>query len=118
VIDATQRELLGLLLGCAARTSASFTQALAAADRATGRKDARTLTRELLSDLAIRDWIELCRERPGGTEAPIPRLHYELELAAARNWDEQSGEPRVRYALTEKGRGQLGAMSSTQQRRG
>ena len=114
----TQRELLGVLLGCAAGASASFTEALDAAERATGHADARTLTRELLSDLAIRDWIELCRCRSDGSEAPIPRLHYELELAAQRNWDERSGEARVRYALTEKGRGQLAAMPSAHQRPG
>ncbi len=112
-VVATQRELLGLILGCAVRGSASFSQALHAAAQATGDSDARDLTRELLSDLAIRDWIALYRIRPDGTEAEVERLRYELELADRRNWDEHSDTPRARYALTEKGRGQVSAMLST-----
>lgn len=112
-IAATQRELLGLILGCAVRGSASFSQAMHAAGPATGDRDAHDLTRELLSDLAIRDWIELRRVRPDGTEIQVERLRYELELADSRNWDEQSGTPRARYVLTEKGRGQVSAMLST-----
>lgn len=112
-IAATQRELLGLILGCAVRGSASFSQALHATAAATGDGDADDLTRELLSDLAIRGWIELYRVRPDGTEAQVERLRYELELADRRNWDERSETPRARYALTEKGRGQVTAMLST-----
>lgn len=112
-IAATQRELLGLILGCAVRGSASFSQALYATEGATGDRDAGDLTRELLSDLAIRDWIELYRVRPDGTEAQVERLRYELELADRRNWEQSSETPRARYALTEKGRSQVSAMLST-----
>ncbi len=106
----TQRELLGLILGCAAAGSASFSHALYAAQAATGEPDARGITRELLSDLAIRDWILLERELPGGGGTPIPRLRYELELADDRNWDEHSGELKTRYVLTEKGRSHCAPM--------
>jgi hypothetical protein len=109
-IAISQRELLGLILGCAVRGSASFTQALQAAAAATRATGSRTLTRELLSDLAIRDWIEFRIERPGGGEVAIERLRYELELTADRNWDERSTAPRVRYALTGKGRVLLGTL--------
>jgi hypothetical protein len=112
-IAATQRELLGLILGCAVRDNASFGQALYAVERATDDAEPQTLTRELLSDLAIRDWIELRRETPEGGEVRVERLRYELELADPRNWDERSLEPRARYALTEKGRRQVSAMLST-----
>lgn len=100
----SQRELLALILGCAADGSASFTAALTATARATGVERPRAMTRELLSDLAIRNWIELRLEGRTGVETPIERLHYELELAADRNWDERAAEPRARFALTAKGR--------------
>lgn len=112
-IAATQRELLGLILGCAVRGNASFGQALYAVGEATEDPEPQTLTRELLSDLSIRDWIELRRETPEGGEVRVERLRYELELADSRNWDEHSPEPRARYALTEKGRRQVSAMLST-----
>jgi hypothetical protein len=111
-IAVTQRELLGLILGCAVRGSASFNQALHAA-AAAGDRDPRDLTRELLSDLAIRDWIELRRVQPDGTETQVERLRYELELADGRNWDQHSDTPQARYALTAKGRSQVSAMLST-----
>jgi hypothetical protein len=101
---ASQRELLALILGCAAEGSASFTAALAATERATGVERPRAMTRELLSDLAIRNWIELRLEGGTGAETPIERLRYELELAADRNWDERAAEPRAMFALTAKGR--------------
>jgi hypothetical protein len=103
-IAVSQRELLALILACAADCSASFTTALAATERATGVERPRAMTRELLSDLAIRDWIELRLAGRTGVEAPIERLRYELELAADRNWDERAQEPRARFALTAKGR--------------
>lgn len=104
--DFTQRELLGLILGCAVSESASFSQALHAIASATRREDARALTRELLSDLSIRGWIELRTPGPTGSELAVPRIHYELELADDRNWQESSPD-RTRYVLTEKGSAQV-----------
>jgi hypothetical protein len=115
-LGVTQRELLGLVLRCATRGSSSFSQARHVAAEAIGDSEARALTRELLSDLAIRDWIELREEQPGGAESPVARLRYELELADDRNWNEHADEPRVRYALTDKGRAQVSAMLSTLRR--
>lgn len=106
----TQRELLAMVLACAAATSASFTQARHAIARATGDPDPRALTRELLSDLAIRNWIELCKRDRDATEQPVPRIHYELELANDVNWDEQAASGRARYVLTEKGRERVAPM--------
>lgn len=108
----TQRELLGLVLRCAARESASFAQAMRVTERASGDPDAAPLTRELLSDLAIRDWIELRRAQADGSEKPVDRLRYELELSDQRNWD-RSARARTRYALTVKGREQVKALFST-----
>ena len=97
----SQRELLGLALGCAALRSASFGQAefalLAAGARAT---EVRMLARELLTDFAIRGWIELRRRHADQGEDAIARRDWEAELAAERNW----GEPAVGcalYALTD-----------------
>ena len=100
------------MLACAAGSSASFTQARHAVARATGDSDPRALTRELLSDLAIRDWIELCSELRDQVERPVPRIHYELELANNVNWDEHADACRTRYALTEKGRERVAPMLS------
>jgi hypothetical protein len=102
-----QRELLGLILACAASGSASFSQALYATKEARSDADARGLTRELLSDLAIRGWIELRKPGSAGGEIEVPRIQYELELAADRNWEEANGDERARYVLTEKGRAQV-----------
>ena len=106
----SQRELLGLVLGCAASDSATFSQALYATREARPDSDARALARELLSDLSIRGWIELRRSGAVGGDVPVPRIHYELELAADRNWDEARGDERARYVLTEKGRAQVGPL--------
>lgn len=106
----TQRDLLALVLACATRSSASFTQARHAVARATGEADPRSLTRELLSDLAIRDWIALCTRPSDQEERPVPRIHYELELANDVNWDEYADAGRTRYALTDKGRERVAPM--------
>ena len=106
----SQRELLGLILGCAASGSASFSQALYATREARPDFDARALTRELLSDLSIRGWIELRKSGSVGGDIPVPRIQYELELAADRNWEEAAGDERARYVLTEKGRSQVGPL--------
>lgn len=106
----TQRELLALVLACAAGASASFTQARHAVGKAIGDPNPRPMTRELLSDLAIRNWIELRRRAGDGSETPVPRIHYELELANDVNWDEQAATGRARYALTEKGRERVAPM--------
>lgn len=103
----TQRELLGMVLGCAAHGSASFCAALRVAARMDEVADVRVLARELLTDLTIRDWIYLLREDEQGSERPVPRLRYEMELAAHANWDEIGGCELARYALTEKGRAKL-----------
>jgi len=105
----TQRELLGLVLGCAAQRSVSFCSALRVAARMDD-DDPRALGRELLTDLAIRAWIYLVREEEDGSEIPLSRSRYEMELAADDNWDEIGGCDQVRYALTEKGRARLGPL--------
>ena len=103
----TQRELLGLVLGCAARESASFCAALRVAAEVEDEQGVRPLARELLTDLAIRDWIYLLREEEDGSELAVPRSRYEMELAAHANWDEAADCERARYALTDKGRAKL-----------
>lgn len=113
----SQRELLGLILSCAVNGSASFSQALHAARGAAPEEDARALTRELLSDLSIRGWIELRKPGPVSGEVEVPRIHYELELAADRNWDDANGD-RTRYVLTEKGRAQVGPLLAELRNRG
>ena len=114
----SQRELLGLILGCAANGSASFSQALYATEGALPDGESRTLTRELLSDLSIRGWIELRKPGPVGDALEVPRIHYELELAADRNWDEAAGSDRTRYVLTDKGRAQVGPLLAELRQRG
>lgn len=114
----SQRELLGLILGCAVSGSASFTQALHATHGPDAGPEARALTRELLSDLSIRGWIELRQPAPIEGEVPVPRIHYELELAADRNWDDSSGHERTRYVLTDKGRAQVGPLLAELRKRG
>lgn len=107
----TQRELLGLVLGCAGRDSASFCAALRVAARMEEDEAAvRALARELLTDLTIRDWVYLLREDEDGSEHAVPRSRYEMELAAERNWDEADGCEQARYALTEKGQAKLGPL--------
>jgi len=106
----TQRELLGLVLGCAAQGSANFCVALRVAERMDDDADPRALGRELLTDLTIRAWIYLLREEEDGREVPLPRSRYEMELAADGNWDEMGGYEQARYALTEKGRAKLGPL--------
>jgi hypothetical protein len=108
----TQRDLLALVLACATSSSASFTQARHAVARATGESAPRALTRELLSDLAIRNWIELCKPDRERVERSVPRTHYELELANDVNWEEGAAVGRARYALTEKGRERVAPMLS------
>ena len=103
----TQRELLGLVLGCAADESASFCAALHVAAQVEHEHDVRALARELLTDLAIRDWIYLLRADEDGSERPLPRSRYEMELAASANWDQGADCERARYALTDKGRAKL-----------
>jgi hypothetical protein len=98
----TQRELLGLILGCAARSSATFGQAEFAILAAGGGPDPRTLTRELLLDLAIRGWIELRVRIAGGSESAVESRNWEFELRAERNWDAQMIDCAC-YALTDKG---------------
>lgn len=105
------RELLIAVLACATGRSASFADALAAVEGAAANGDRRGLARELLGDLAIRDWIELRRTALDG-EAPVARQLYELELSDRRNWDERPIRARVRFALTEKGRDRVEAMAA------
>lgn len=105
-LPVSQRELLGLIMGFAARESASFSQAEFAIVAAGGGPSARGLARELLSDLAIRDWIELRARAADGEEHRIERRRWELELAAEDNWSESRADS-VRYALTAKGRTRL-----------
>jgi hypothetical protein len=104
-LPVSQRELLGLIMGCAARGSATFKQAEFAVIAAGAGPEARPLTRELLNDLAIRGWIELRARRAGG-EVAVERRRWEFELAADRNWAEQTPDCAC-YVLTEKGRGRL-----------
>jgi hypothetical protein len=105
-IPISQRELLGLVLGCAARRSATFSQAEFALIAAGAGPDPRPLTRELLTDLAIRGWIELRHRCLGGGEDPIERRRWEFEFAAERNWDNPV-EDCACYALTDWGRERL-----------
>lgn len=98
----SQRELLGLIMGCAARRSASFSQAEFAIYAAGAGPEPRALARELLIDLAIRGWIELRVRFADGSEGPIERRRWEFEFAADRNWGEPV-EDCACYALTERG---------------
>lgn len=105
-IPVTQREMLGLIMGCAVRESATFNQAEFAVAAAGGGPDRRKLTRELLTDLAIRGWIELRVRLADGEELRTERRRWDFELAADRNWEP---DPRdcACYALTDKGRERL-----------
>lgn len=102
----SQRELLGLLLGCAARRSATFSQAAFALRAAGCGPDVRPLTRELLTDLGIRGWIEMRLRLANGDEVEIERRLWEFELTAERNWVEDYAQVSC-YALTAKGRDRL-----------
>ena len=102
----SQRELLGLIMGCAGRGSATFMQAEFAVVAAGGGPEARRLTRELLTDLSIRGWIELRVRLAAGKEREVDRQRWEYEFAAGRNWDEAVPDCAC-YVLTEKGRGRL-----------
>ncbi len=115
VREINQRELLGLVLGCAARESASFCDALRVAARVRDEHDddARALARELLTDLTIRNWIYLVRSDEDGSERALPRSRYEMELAAHANWDELRDCERARYALTATGREKLAPLLGT-----
>jgi hypothetical protein len=104
-LPVSQRELLALIMGCAARTSATFNQAEFTLIAASAGPNVRTLTRELLNDLAIRGWIELRRRLPEG-EKEVERVDWAVEFAAERNWDGATPDC-VRYALTEAGRERL-----------
>jgi len=100
----SQRELLGLALGCAALRSASFSQAeFALLAGGVAAPDVRTLARELLTDFAIRGWAELRRRHADHGEDAIARRDWEAELAAERNWGEPAAGCAL-YALTEPGR--------------
>ncbi len=105
-LPVSQRELLGLIMGCAARSSATFNQAEFAVTAAGAGPDTRPLTRELLIDLAIRGWIELRARLADGGEIEVERRRWEFEFAADRNWGQQVPDCAC-YVLTEKGRGRL-----------
>jgi hypothetical protein len=105
-LPVSQRELLGLIMGCAARRSATFSQAEFAVVAAGGGPDARALTRELLTDLTMRRWIELRLRLPSGDEAEIEWRHWELEFVAERNWEGPVANCAC-YAFTDKGRERL-----------
>ena len=105
-LPVTQRDMLGLIMGCAVRESATFNQAEFAVAAAGGGPDRRKLTRELLTDLAIRDWIELRVRRADGDELRLERRRWDLELSSERNWEPDPGDGAC-YALTDKGRGRL-----------
>ena len=103
----SQRELLGLVMGCAARRSATFAQAEFAVIAGGGTDErARAIARELLTDLSIRDWIEIRLRYAGGGEGALARRLWELEFSAERNWDGSALDCAC-YALTDKGRGRL-----------
>ena len=106
----SQRELLGLVLGCAARRSASFAQAEFALIAAGAGPDPRPLARELLTDLAIRGWIEIRLRTADGGEQEIERRHWEFEFAEERNWEEPVTDCAC-FALTERGLERLGRAS-------
>jgi hypothetical protein len=105
-LPVSQRELLGLIMGCAARHSATFSQAEFAVVAAGAGSGARALTRELLTDLAMRRWIELRLRLPAGGEIEIEWRHWELEFVAERNWEGPVTDCAC-YALTDKGRERL-----------
>jgi hypothetical protein len=105
-IPVSQRELLGLIMGCAARQSATFSQAEFALIAAGAGPEPRPLARELLTDLAIRGWIELRVRFADGSEGEIERRRWEFEFAAERNWDDPVTDCAC-YVLTERGRGRL-----------
>jgi len=105
---ATHCELLRRILACATRGSAAFANADNAICQVTGAAQSRALARELLTDLAIRGWIALCRQQRDGSDALIAWRRYELELSDERNWvDARAGDNGVRYALTERGRDKI-----------
>lgn len=102
----SQRELLGRILGCAARTSATFNQAELAVIGASGSSDPRSLTQELLLDLTIRGWIELRVRIAGGGETGVEPRNWEAELRAERNWDARMVDCAC-FALTDRGHERL-----------
>ena len=116
-IKVTQRELLGLILGCAAKRSASFPQALYTVSNAIDTPDPGALARELLTDLTIRDWIVLVRADPDGTESALPRTRYEMELGTDTNWHQFPRTAQARYVVTEKGREKIGPLLATLRQR-
>ena len=105
-LPVSQRELLGLIMTCAARTSATFNQAEFVLIAASAGPDVRALTRELLNDLAIRGWIELRRRLAAGGEVEVERSSWAFEFASERNWDGAASDC-ARYALTNAGRERL-----------
>jgi hypothetical protein len=109
-VEVSQRELLGLVRGCAARRSATFTQAEFALIAAGAGPDSRPLARELLTDLAIRGWIEIRSRLADGGEGEIERRHWEFEFAADHNWEGPVTDCAC-YALTDRGRERLGRAS-------
>ncbi len=109
-VPVSQRELLGLILGCAARRSATFSQAEFALIAAGAGPDPRPLARELLTDLAIRGWIELRLRNAGGGEGEVERRRWEFEFAADRNWHDPVADCAC-YVLTERGRARLARTS-------
>jgi hypothetical protein len=105
-LPVSQRELLGLIMGCAARRSATFSQAEFALIAAGAGPDPRPLTRELLTDLAIRGWIELRLRYADGHEGELERRRWEFELTAERNWEHPVADCAC-YVLTERGHERL-----------
>ena len=93
------------ILAAALGASAGFHDALLVV-ATHGFDEPRPLTRELLTDLSIRRWIEFCACGPGGEEMPIPRVRSEAQFIDPANW--QPNRPPTRYRLTPRGREQLG----------
>jgi hypothetical protein len=116
--EATHYGLLGRIAVCATHGSVGFANAANAICQVTGHAESQALARELLTDLAIRGWIALCRQQRDGSDAPIEWRHYELELSDDRNWvDERAGERGLRYALTERGRDKVVELFGPAERR-
>lgn len=99
-----QRELMSEILAAAREASAGFHDALMVV-ATHGETEPRPLARELLTDLSIRRWIELCAHGPGGEELPIPRIRSEAQFIDPANW--QPHAPPTRYRLTPRGRAEL-----------
>jgi hypothetical protein len=101
---------MGAILERANGRSASFHDADRVVAAGCAHLDSRLLTRELLTDLSIRGWIELCAHGPDGDELPIPRIRSEAQFIEPRNWAPDG--PPTRYRLTAKGRARMARLTA------